>query len=380
MKLKDICLDMHQGINTVADKVQYYNEGYPIIQSKNITKGFLDLEDVRYVDSNTYQYYKEKYKPEIDDILLANIGTIGKSIIAKKNIDFLIAWNIFIIKLDKSKILPQYLKFFFDYLYTINYYSKFLTGGTVKFINKKTMSEIIVPDLNIKEQKKIANKLEKAQEIIDIRKKQIKELDKLVKSQFVEMFENKNFNEEELIKLCRFIDYRGKTPTKCDNGIPLITAKNVKNNSFSFEPREYFLPELYESHMTRGRPKVGDVLFTTEAPLGNVCRIPEIEGRFAVGQRIITMQVYNKITEVYLEQVLQSETFQSKMWKESSGSTVKGIKSRLLEKITIPVPPIELQNKFAEFVSQVDKQKFEIQKSLEEMKELQESLMNKYFG
>ena len=51
-----------------------------------------------------------------------------------------------------------------------------------------------------------------------------------------------------------------------------------------------------------------------------------------------------------------------------------------IKKFNIIVPPIELQNKFAEFVKQIDKQKFELQKSLEEIQKLQESLMNKYFG
>ena len=161
-----------------------------------------------------------------------------------------------------------------------------------------------------------------------------------------------------MINVCKFIDYRGKTPTKCESGIPLITAKNVRNNSFSYEPREYFLEELYDSHMTRGIPKPGDVMFTTEAPLGNVCRIPNISGKFAVGQRIITMQTLNELNNIYLEYALLSDSVQREIWKKSSGSTVKGIKSKLLEHIEIPIPSIELQNKFAQIVEQIDKQKF----------------------
>jgi type I restriction enzyme S subunit len=76
--------------------------------------------------------------------------------------------------------------------------------------------------------------------------------------------------------VCRFIDYRGKTPEKSDMGIPLITAKNVKDNHFSIEPREYIPTDNYDSVMTRGVPQINDVLFTTEAPLGNVCRIPPV--------------------------------------------------------------------------------------------------------
>lgn len=359
---------------------KYINYGIPYITSKNIKSGKIDFENVKYIDSDDYKKISKNRPILVDDILISMIGTLGEIAVVRKLDGIFYGQNMFLVRLDKDKI---YQRYFINYFKSdtvkrqlINKQNK----STQSYLKAEHIERLKIPVPEIEEQKKIALKLDKIQKIIDIRKKQVEQLDELIKSQFVEMFENKNFDEEELIKLCRFIDYRGKTPTKCDNGIPLITAKNIKNNSFSFEPREYFLPELYESHMTRGIPKVGDVLFTTEAPLGNVCRIPEIEGKFAVGQRIITMQVYNKIIEVYLEQVLQSETFQSKMWKKSSGSTVKGIKSRLLEKITIPVPPIELQNKFAKFVNQVDKQKFEIQKSLEEIQKLQESLMNKYFG
>jgi type I restriction enzyme S subunit len=68
--------------------------------------------------------------------------------------------------------------------------------------------------------------------------------------------------------LARFIDYRGKTPKKVDSGIPLITAKNVRFGYINREPYEYLTESEYESWMTRGFPRVGDILFTTEAPLG----------------------------------------------------------------------------------------------------------------
>ena len=106
------------------------------------------------------------------------------------------------------------------------------------------------------------------------------------KSRFVEMFGDGKYSERELITITNFIDYRGKTPTKSDTGVPLITAKNVRANGFSIEPREYMPEELFDAWMTRGFPRAGDVLFTTEAPLGNVCRIPNLYNRFAVGQRM----------------------------------------------------------------------------------------------
>ena len=168
---------------------------------------------------------------------------------------------------------------------------------------------------------------------------------------------------------------------KSESGIPLITAKNVKDNRFSIEPQQFIPEENYDAVMTRGIPRVNDVLFTTEAPLGNVCRIPDIYERFCVGQRLITMQPHTDvINSEYLEHALASAEFQEKMWQKSSGSTVKGIRSKLLVLLTIPVPPIELQNQFRDFVHQVDKSKVVVQKALDETQLLFDSLMQEYFG
>ena len=78
---------------------------------------------------------------------------------------------------------------------------------------------------------------------------------------------------EELNENVVFIDYRGKTPPKVERGIRLITAKNVKMGIVHREPKEFIDSNVYDSWMTRGFPKKGNVLFTTEAPLGNVAQL-----------------------------------------------------------------------------------------------------------
>ena len=113
MRVKDVVLEMHQGINTVADKVEYVEYGIPIIQSKNFTKGYLDLENVRYLNKEDENKYIEKYSPHKADILLANIGTIGKSYVIKEEQKFLIAWNVFLIKPNRELVLSDFLKYYF---------------------------------------------------------------------------------------------------------------------------------------------------------------------------------------------------------------------------------------------------------------------------
>ena len=137
--------------------------------------------------------------------------------------------------------------------------------------------------------------------------------------------------------------------------------------------------ETYDKVMVRGFPKEGDVVFTTEAPLGNVCRIPHFDTEFYIGQRIVTLQT-EKLIPTYLEYAVSTEEFKRKYMGKSTGSTVTGIRVRLLEQLTIPVPPLELQKQFGVFVEQVDKSKVVIQKSLNETQMLFDSLMQQYFG
>jgi type I restriction enzyme S subunit len=153
--------------------------------------------------------------------------------------------------------------------------------------------------------------------------------------------------------VCAFIDYRGKTPNKSESGVRLITAKNVKMGKFFDEPREYIAD--YDSWMTRGIPRKGDVLFTTEGPLGNVAIIDIDDEKFAVGQRIITLQSKEGIIlPVYLANVLMSKSIQAEIEKLSTGSTVKGILARYFRDIEIPLPPLDIQR---EIIARIERER-----------------------
>jgi len=284
-------------------------------------------------------------------------------------------WNV-----DRSKIVPKFLEIILRSPRAISYYaSKF--NGSVKRrerISDKDFLSMQIPCPSIDEQKKALLILESVTKLIDESNKKIQKYDELVKARFVELFDGK-YPEDTLLNLCNIIDYRGKTPEKVESGLPFITAKNVKMHHMTLEPREYISKETYDKVMVRGFPKEGDVVFTTEAPLGNVCRIPHFDTEFYIGQRIVTMQT-NALNPIYLEYALSDEEFVRKYMGKSSGSTVTGIRVRLLEQLTVPVPPRTLQDEFAVFVEQVDKSKVVAQQMLDEAQKLFDSLMQEYFG
>ena len=277
------------------------------------------------------------------------------------------------------------LKYLF---YVLDYYKERLaeqgTGSTFKAIGKDILNEFSIPAWDSQTQQSIANTIDEIQELIFNRQKALSVLDELVKSRFIEMFGTyitDSSRHKKLKDVCNFIDYRGKTPEKSDSGIPLITAKNVRDNHFSPDPQEFIPIENYETVMTRGIPKVNDVLFTTEAPLGNVCRIPDLYDKFCVGQRIVTIQPHPDILiPEYLERTLLSDDFQEKIWQQATGSTVKGIRSKRLIELTIPIPPLGMQKKYADFVTLTDKSKFAVQQSIDTLQTLKAKLMQDYFG
>jgi type I restriction enzyme, S subunit len=147
-----------------------------------------------------------------------------------------------------------------------------------------------------------------------------------------------------------FIDYRGKTPPKTNEGMPLITAKNIRTGYLNREPREYVSKSTFRTWMTRGFPEIGDLFFTTEAPLANIC-LNNIEEPFALAQRIICFQPYAKINTKFLMFAIMSDVMQSLIDAHPTGLTAKGIKAAKLKPLPIPVPSLSEQNRI---VAKVD--------------------------
>ena len=152
--------------------------------------------------------------------------------------------------------------------------------------------------------------------------------------------------------LARFIDYRGRTPTKTSSGAPLITAKNVRPGFISREPQEFIADTDYLSWMTRGFPRVGDMLFTTEAPMGNVAII-DITERFALAQRVICYQLHELGTGPFLKLAMMSSVFQAQLSDAATGMTATGIKSSRLKEIPVPIPPLAEQHRIVAKVDQL---------------------------
>jgi type I restriction enzyme S subunit len=160
----------------------------------------------------------------------------------------------------------------------------------------------------------------------------------------------------KLLNSLDYVDYRGKTPKKADKGIFLVTAKNIKEGYIDYTSSQEFIDESdFDSVMSRGRVKIGDVLITTEAPLGNVAQVDR--ENVALAQRVIKYRPKDtlKVTANYLKWYFLSFPFQKELLLESTGSTVKGIKGSRLHKLPLIIPSLPEQKAIAACLGSWDK-------------------------
>jgi len=148
------------------------------------------------------------------------------------------------------------------------------------------------------------------------------------------------------------IDYRGKSPKKTKHGIPLITAKIVKRGWIE-KPEEFISASDFDEWMRRGMPEPGDVVMTTEAPLGEIAQLDD--RKVALAQRLITLRGKPGLLDsTFLKFAMQAEFIQNQLRARATGTTVLGIRQSELRKVLLPVPPLAQQYGIAKILRALD--------------------------
>ena len=187
----------------------------------------------------------------------------------------------------------------------------------------------------------------------------------------------RKWNERKLSDIATLIDYRGKTPQKSSRGIPLITAKIVKNGTI-LPANEFIAESQYASWMTRGYPCVGDVVMTTEAPLGEVAQLRD--AHVALAQRIITIRGKNDVLDNgYLKYFLQSAEGQGRLRARETGTTVTGIKAAELRELMIPLPDIVQQRKISKVLLDLDEKIYNLTQENHNLEEQAKAIFKSWF-
>ena len=254
-------------------------------------------------------------------------------------------------------------------------------GMTIKQLDKKEFFKLDIPIIEVDIQDKIIENLDIITNNIQLKKEQLKKLEQLVKSQFVEMFgdiKNSKFDIKSIKSLVDTNIIKTKKKHKKSDIIKYVdisSIDNLKNEIISYKEYEVGLePSRARQCLTKG-----DILISTVRPNLKNIAVNNYEEDNVVGSSGFCILRVNKCMKEYLLEVVKTEKFTNDMILLATGANYPAIHDKDILDYKIAVPPITLQNQFSEIVKQIDKQKFEIEKSLKETQELYESLMQEYF-
>ena len=356
------------------------SKGKKCQEVKNSAIRYLQIDDLRNNNNIKYATSDPSYVScSKKDVIIAwdgaNAGTIGYGL------EGVIGSTLAKLVPQSDAVYPSYAGRFLQSKF--RYLRDNCTGATIPHISRPSLQGLKLPLPPLEEQKKIAAILDAADVLRQKDAQLIAKYNALSQSLFLELFGD-YFKQKKCYKsikdVANFIDYRGKTPSRTSDGVPLITAKSVRQGYFDKSRLDFITTEVYQNIMTRGFPKVGDVLFTTEgATMGYTCRVPEGLGNFAVGQRLITLQPNHQFNSISLDFVINSREIQGEVFRLATGSAVKGIRSAKFAKILIPTPPITVQNQFAEHIQAIEAQKQQAQAALQKSEDLFNSLLQRAF-
>ena len=379
-KILDFCEVSGSSVKRYEGKRKYIATG-DILDNKIISFEEVDYE---------HKPSRANQNAEIGDVIFAKMQNTKKVIIiTKENVNNIYSTGFYVIK-PKENVTSKFLFWLFNSK-KFNYdKDKNCKGATQKAINYEGLNKIEIKILpTIQEQLEIINKLDKVQQIIDIRKEQIEILDKLIKSQFVEMFgdpiyNTKNFPIDEIGNFCFVTKLAGFEYSKYINykksgDVIMIRGLNVKNNKLKLDD-VYYIDKKISDLLPRSKLSSGDICMTyIGINIGDVALVDD-EANYHLAPNVAKISLNDKIKNNPLFFVNLLAYNKQNFASISTNTAKQALNMERIRKLKVMIPPIELQNKFAKFVKQIDKQKFEIQKSLEEIQKLQENLMYRYFG
>lgn len=381
-KLEEICEFIRNGANI---KQSENAGGYPITRIETIANSFIDVNRMGYANIEELEKY-EGYLLIEGDILMSHINSekhLGKTAIFENiNKEVIHGMNLLCLRPDKEIVLPKYLNYYFNNIIFRNKLHKI----TKKSVNQASFSvtdlkkiELQLPLKN--KQENIVHVLDKAQKLIDKRKKQIEELDELVKSRFIEMFGDLKGNTKHwyVLEFDEFatIDTNMTKDFEKYKDYPHIGIECIEKNTGRI--LDYKL--VKDSDLKSGKYLFDNrhIIYSKIRPNLNKVALPSFIGVCSADSYPILCN--EKITtRSYLGYVLRSEFFLNYILAFSGRTNIPKVNKDQLRGFKMPTPPIELQNQFANFVKQVDKLKFEMENSLKELEDNFNSLMQKAFN
>lgn len=272
--------------------------------------------------------------------------------------------HIFKVMFDKTEIDKDY--FVYAVRQKLDEMGRKTHGATMKHIVKKDFDATQIPYPSLEEQSEIATNLDKVSNVIENRKQELQLLDNLIKARFVEMFGDPVSNplgwEKKMLKtVCvKLNDGTHFSPESFEEGeYKYVTAKNIKESGFDFTNITYVSEAVHRPIYERCNPELGDVLYIKDGVTTGIAMVNTLNEEFTLLSSVALLKQNRKIMDGYfLAAVLNNENMYSDIRSNMGGAAITRLTIAKLNMIQIIVPPLKLQQQFADFVHQVDKSKF----------------------
>lgn len=380
MKLIDVC-DFQGGSQPPKEEWAFEEQdGYiRMLQIRDFTQSEKVIPEYIKVSNSTKTC-------EVDDILIARYGaSIGKILTGLAG-----AYNVAIMRTvpDTSKVQKRYLYYYLKSPYFQNAILNVGSRAAQAGFNKEDLSKLEIKCPALIDQGEIVSVLEKVESVIQKRKQELQLLDNLIKARFVEMFGNILCDSNlPVIQLKKLADIgsskRIYANEYVESGVPFYRSKEIRELGTGMKPSvELFIKqERYDEIKEKyGVPKVGDILIAAIGATIGYSWIVDSENPFYYKDgNIIILSIKDNVNPIFLNHTMRIliDDFKN---KGVAGSAQLALTIEKLEKMMVINPPIELQNRFADFVRAIDKSKVKVQKALDETQKLFDSLMQQYFG
>lgn len=328
--------------------------------------------------------YADDYICEADTVIIGRKGSINNPIYVDEPF-----WNVdtaFGLCAKKDILIPRYLYYFCRHFN----FERLNKAVTIPSLTKSDLLKIEIKIPKIDEQRNVVDRLLKVEQIIRMRKKELCELNELIKARFVEMFGNPVTNEkrwkqkllgEITTKIGSGATPKGGKSAYQENGITLIRSMNVHNGMFEYKELAHISDEQATKLDNVALEEKDVLLNITGASVARSCVVPSKILPARVNQHVCIIRCKECIIPEFLNKLLIDDNYQELLWSiAGAGATREAITKQQVEGLQIIMPPVALQNEFMRFCKQVDKSKVAVQKSLDETQLLFDSLMQKYFG
>ena len=364
---------------------------YVMVQPKSKIKAGEGLNEGKYkffTSSNTQSKWLNQFQYDKPALIF---GTGGMASVHFCDAPFSTSTDC-IVMYSKGDLNLQYVyRYLESHMYMLENGFK---GVGLKHISKDYILSISVPEIDFQQQEKIVSITNKIDDIICLRKKQIAELDKLVKARFVELFGDMktNPNSYEVVRFEDCIEYMGDIGSNGANSVVvehldmkdeedyalMVRFLNFTKNDFTDDVK-YVSKEAY-GFFKKSQIFGGELIICKIGSAGQNYVMPYLNRPVSLGLNQIMVRINKKVLMPYMYQYLHTEYGQMLIDSCINGAVTKSITKTELKKIPVVIPPIELQKQFTAFVEQTDKSKLELQKSLGNLELLKKALMQKYFG